>query len=102
MGRYVHICIFLSAYKNYLHTYLYIRVLHCTSKADPSREFAMKIMDKYHIKKENKVTMYEYMYIYIYIHIYIYVYIYIYIYMYIYICPIFSVLRLHLLNEQYP
>jgi hypothetical protein len=33
----------------------YAKVIHAKLKDDTSREFAIKIMDKYHIKKENKV-----------------------------------------------
>lgn len=33
----------------------FCRVVYCTSRHDPSQVYAMKIMDKVHIKKENKV-----------------------------------------------
>jgi hypothetical protein len=34
----------------------YAKVVYAKMKSDPSREYAMKILDKYHIKKENKVN----------------------------------------------
>ena len=42
---------------NAIHIQLFAsnRVVYCTSRHDPSQVYAMKIMDKVHIKKENKV-----------------------------------------------